>query len=242
MIDFNCFSDLFFVEKDHKYIDSKGTEFVSVTAVKKRYMSHFDLQYNLERISKRDGIPVDVLSDIWEEKRNIGIMRGDYIHRYLEGLFNRKIIARDTVLPGTVKLEQTAKELYKYLIRSGYRCIGNEIPVCYGNVAGMIDIIFEKEGNIIVGDFKTDSKTESQLVVSYGKYMKPPFDHLPESILNGYFLQVSIYMDILERNGISVHSGEIYHLHYDTQTDSATYKIYPVNRIEIPDEIYLPQN
>ena len=67
----NAFNDISFNEPDHKYTDSKNTEYQSATGWIKQFEADTDWEEIKKNKAQKLGIPVEQLSKEWERK-------GDY--------------------------------------------------------------------------------------------------------------------------------------------------------------------
>lgn len=78
-------------------------------------------------------------------------------------------------------------------------------------IAGTLDILFELNGELYVGDWKTNKKftTDDDKKDGRRQKMLAPFDDLWDNSLNGYSMQVSLYRLMLEEAGIETKGGFI---------------------------------
>lgn len=83
-------------------------------------------------------------------------------------------------------------------------------------------------GYNLIKTHNTDNKNEAGLVKSYKK-MKKPLNKMEDSILNGYYIQVNLYREIMEEAGFPIAGMKI--VHFRSCCDD--YKVYDVPNIDI---------
>ncbi|NBT59928.1 hypothetical protein EBT16_14220, partial [bacterium] len=107
MIDFNThnfesfveliesFSNVRFFEKDHSYeIDGEKTS-MSVSKLISKYEKPFDSQKIAEKVSKKEGLPVESILESWEYNREYSCHKGSEFHLYVENFLERRFTAID---------------------------------------------------------------------------------------------------------------------------------------------------
>lgn len=216
-----AFKDIIYRDENHSYYH-KGLQksLMPTTTYKKQFQNQFENKdYWLEKKAKEAGLTKEEMQDIWTEKNIVGVTRGSRVHNQIELLTWRKEMTWQLDMTGMATIKRQAYQYIKdhpndYNIATELVC-GNSI------IGGQIDRLFEREGKILIGDYKTDSKTDEELKTSYGKKMKLHLNYLDDSILNGYYVQVNIYRQLLEEAGFKVDGMEIYHFcinneHYTT--------------------------
>ena len=100
-------------------------------------------------------------------------------------------------------------ETYNYLYKSydnlvtkvigNYKKVHSEKLLSLNDyeVAGTSDLIYEREDDFIVADFKTNKKY--RFSTDFNDYFKAPVDHLPYCEFNTYALQLSLYAYMYEQ-------------------------------------------
>lgn len=66
-----AFNDISFNEENHKYTDSKNTEYTSATTWIKQFEPDIDWDVIKEKKAAKEGITVEELSKQWENKRRL---------------------------------------------------------------------------------------------------------------------------------------------------------------------------
>ena len=77
----NAFNDISFNEPDHKYTDSKGTEYSSATGWIKQFEPDTDWT---EIKAAKEGVTVEELTKQWDRKSNYATNLGTQVHAIME--------------------------------------------------------------------------------------------------------------------------------------------------------------
>ena len=168
------FNDYHFDDPSHSYshIPTK-TKLTPTTTFKKRYMNGFEnSDFWLTKKAKENGLTKEEMQEVWDEKRIVGVIRGSIIHDYAEHMSWRRYVKLDLNMTGMATLKRQVIQFFKehkqdYTIATEFVCGDIE-----WRVGGMIDRLFIRDGKLWIGDWKTDSKIDSELKKSYGKKMK----------------------------------------------------------------------
>lgn len=184
-----------FNEKSHTYthVDTKE-RFISVTTLLGKYKKPFDKEFHARRVSDREGVPIDMVLEMWESEKNKACDRGNKIHKLLE----------DYIEYG--EMDDNHNWLYKTYDKSVEWYVDKFDNILSENVvyneefkvAGMADLIYEhKNGEFTVGDFKTNKKF--RFSSPFGERLLAPVDHLHNCEFNIYALQLSMYAYLYEQ-------------------------------------------
>ena len=144
-----------FDEASHTYthIDT-GAPFISVTTLLGKFKKPFDREGHSMRVANREGVPQEMVLEMWEEEKNKACERGTNIHKILEDYINY----------GEVE------DNYGWLCKSYDKAVGRSIDshkdvlsenLLYNEdyqVAGTADLIYEHKNEFTIGDFKTNKK------------------------------------------------------------------------------------
>jgi len=153
-------------------------------------------------------------------------------------------------------------EIIKLLVNDGWK-IYSEIGVFDSStlISGLIDILFIKDKDFIILDWKTNKDTikfesgywdkdnngKTTNYVFTDKRFKPPLDHLPQSVGNKYTLQLSLYDYLVELFGFNFVTNILCHIKHDVYTyedeevvDDIT--LLGKNKVEILSIKYLKQD
>jgi ATP-dependent exoDNAse (exonuclease V) beta subunit len=91
----NSFSDILFLEKNHKYTIAGEPAKMSVSQLIKNYEKPFDSQKAASYVSQRDGFSVEEILNQWEFSKDYSCHKGSEFHKYVENYFNRKQTSLD---------------------------------------------------------------------------------------------------------------------------------------------------
>ncbi len=177
-----------FDEAKHIYT-YEGKELISVTSLIDLYKAPFDPTGEiLISCAKKAGIPKSELKKQWEEKGDKAGKIGSLIHENVEHYIKTGKIKKNKY---TKIIEQFAALKFRGKLYPESIIFDSDI-----GVAGTSDIIQIIDNKILqIHDIKTNEKKPTDY--SFGKYMKPPLDHLPSGKLILYELQISLYLYLL---------------------------------------------
>lgn len=245
---FSEFKDAKFYDHNHTY-ELNGERMKSVTTVIKEYGNDFDTKYwttykALQAMGKKVR-PIDpenhiigigkrkytvdklltveevargaeVLRVQWERKAERGQDKGTAAHKYMEDAIWGKYPENPIAYLDEVVCDILAK----------YDPIRTE-AIVYSEkymISGQLDLLVRNKEGLTIIDFKTDEEIKQE-----NKYQnfKFPIDHLEESTINKYTLQLNIYRHLLELKGVEVNEMKIIHL----QDPKSTW--YDIERISV---------
>lgn len=191
---------LTFTEADHKYVDSLGMTYTSVTTLLKHYFPQFDAEATAKRMEEEGkGNAMELLAE-WDQKREDACDYGTRCHTIAEdALLGRK--------PSHTPRDDREKESFRLVweyskkqILGTLEVIKPELVVfksgwCSG-IAGTIDLPARSEdGTVHLLDWKTNAKLRSEGF--QGQTALAPIEHMQDCEMSKYGLQLSIYQQIL---------------------------------------------
>lgn len=210
-----------FNEAEHVYtLDGKIV--YGVTSFLNRFVKPFDSDYWSKKKADDEGITQEEMLKRWDDKRDRSCELGHSVHDWIEKFYeyNQTKLTKDAEANERIVKFQT---IYESRLKN-LESIGSEIRVFsrkYG-IAGTIDKLYLWEGNVIVGDWKTNKKIKTDKDFCFGKLLYP-FERYKENELNKYSLQISLYQLLLEEAGIDSDYGFICHIPGDG--DAKIYKL-----------------
>lgn len=213
------FEGLVFEEDGHKYLYNNQKIAFSVSDMIKRYCVPFDRKGKALSSAKRRGISVEEILKEWDAKTKEACKRGHKAHKFSElYAFDRTLVPEDNYEKAALKF---FNELPPHI-----KIISNETKMVHKKYlfCGTDDLLLynEQNGNIIVGDFKTNADLTKNYM---GQRMLSHFKHLLDTPFNKYQIQLSFYQILLEQvEQMKVAKRKIIHLRasgeyfvYDTQ-------------------------
>jgi len=201
-----------FDEASHTYTHTETKQnLVSVTTLLGKYKAPFDSDKHSLRVAKREGVPQELVLEMWETEKNRACERGTNIHVVLEDYINYGHV----------------EDNYGWLCKSYDKAVERSIDpftevlsenLLYNEfhlVAGTADLIYEhKGGEFTVGDFKTNKKF--RFSSPYGERLKEPINHLHSCEFNTYGMQLSMYAYLYEKmSGKKCRKCVIFYLNED---------------------------
>jgi hypothetical protein len=187
----------------HTYTDNFGTRYESVTSLVKRFFPPFDEQAAAARIAaKTNRLEMDILRE-WHTKRDDASGYGTRVHEYAEAQILARSQSSDVVSPPVPENERERRAFgivdkaidglaKKYEFYVPEQIVFDPLY----QLAGMIDLPARnlKTGALAILDWKTCESITSD---SYGKTALPPIEHVPDSKLAKYQMQLSVYAWLL---------------------------------------------
>ena len=184
-----------FDEASHTYTNTETERrYTSATTLLGKYKKPFDSASHSKRVAAREGVTQDFILEMWKDVAKKATDRGTKIHGLMEAF---------------VKFGDTSDANFNYLFKSYDRFVTKYIGK-YKNVlseellhldqyeiAGTSDLIYEREKDFIVADFKTNKSY--RFSNDFNDYFNAPVDHLMYCEFNTYALQLSLYAYMFEQ-------------------------------------------
>tara|TARA_R100001163_G_C5060002_1_gene196741 strand:+ start:804 stop:1529 length:726 start_codon:yes stop_codon:yes gene_type:complete len=183
-----------FDEASHTYTHKEtGNPFISVTTLLGEFKKPFDRDGHSMRVANREGVPQEMVLEMWENEKNKACERGTNIHKILEDYINFG------------EVEDNYGWLCKSYDKAVERTIDSHKEVLSENllynedyqVAGTADLIYEHKNEFTIGDFKTNKKF--RFSSPFGERLLSPVNHLHNCEFNLYGLQLSMYAYLYEK-------------------------------------------
>ena len=133
----------------------------------------------------------------WEADGNEAANEGTWMHLQIELWLNR-----DGCHSETVEMSTFFKYTSEWLLPMGVKCFRTEWEIFseIENLAGSVDFVGIKEnGHLMLADWKRTKELERGSVNTYGRFLHPPLDHIPDCKVNKYKLQLNLYKYIIEK-------------------------------------------
>jgi hypothetical protein len=223
---YTCGENITFDEKNHRFY--KGNErLLSVTRFIDRFHDTFDVDANAQRISERDGIPLESLLNQWELKRTIACDWGNYVHGMLELDFKHNIDNKKLWNDVTHDVYRVIDlPLEKLTVETEVRLYSKNL-----NIAGIADLVIHSKTHdrCILVDYKTNKELDNY---HFNKKFYEPFDFLMDNNKSKYTFQLCLYKYMLQENGFNVEDFFIIHVNKSLNVSKFLLSLYEVSRIE----------
>ena len=211
---------LAFVEETHEYtmkdVDGKlRTDFPSVSKVYKLFHDEFDGELIASRKARGDEKEKQRLLAEWKLAGDIAVNTGNRTHFYLEkeavGLFGMNKELREPVFECSTEemlrsdaMIRAGSDYLRVMQKRGAVLIGTEMVLGDPDLGyvGQPDKMWLMETRdrsgigLVVTDWKTN-KPEKFLANQFTKRMKYPFNHMDDTALGHYSLQLPLYARLL---------------------------------------------
>lgn len=231
------FNEVAFKREDHSYeVIKTGQKMISVTQIIDKYKPIFDEKgYIIKAIAKRDNKTVNEIYQQWENKKNKSLIKGTYIHNFLEDLVNdKKIMLNNDV--EILNYFNKASRVFINILQNLTGTLVTEVLV-YNidlGIAGQIDLLeVLPDGSLNIYDYKTNEKIN--FTSKYKTKMLKELNYLYDCEFTHYSLQLNTYRYLLEKAGYKVNGMFLIHIEDDKDT------IHEVIRDEQSVEILIKQ-
>ena len=217
---FEVFNDpLFrFNEEEHEYTyhSEESSEsiqtFKSVSGFASNFKEPFNDQTVAENLKPSNplyGLPVDEILDTWKKNGRDAADLGTEVHEWIEYFYkhNKEISTSGPEIDVRVANFKNFYDQRLHKLKSVFQ--EKKVFSRKWGYAGTIDAIFEFNGKLMIGDYKTnkDFTTDKDFKGTYRK-MQAPFDDIWENKHNEYSIQVSLYRLIVEEEtGLELDDG-----------------------------------
>lgn len=185
---------IIFDEKSHTYTNSKTEEkYISVTTLLGKYKTPFDKDKHSLRVAEREGVPQEMVLEMWEKENKRATDRGTKIHKLMENYvsFGERSEDYDWLYKSYDKVISYSIERYKKIYSE------NLLHNDEFKIAGTADLIYDHGDYFTIGDFKTNKKFN--YTSDFNEHFKDPVDHLLYCEFNNYALQMSMYAYMYEK-------------------------------------------
>lgn len=220
--------EVIFTDHNHTYTEvATGKKLISVSTLINKYVEPFDPHgFIIRKCAARDGISVEELRKKWDKKRDDACDKGTRFHEQAEAY----------TLTGKVP-DGPDKELVTKFVNE-VKFNGTVFPeiLVYNTelgIAGQSDIaVYQKKDNsVAIQDYKTNGEMYKKVY----KKLLYPLNHLQDTKVNKYSLQLSTYAYLLEIKGFKVRPEEMC-LYWIREKD---FEIIPVKymKMEVEDMI-----
>lgn len=201
-----AFGDFKFYENGHYYTYKDKPISIGATGLIEQYTQDFDAQAVAERVAEKQGVSVKDILDEWKLKNVQACLKGSASHNFVQNLWSGISHIEDTKNFTTTTLD--ALKLIRGQAQSFYNDYKDRLEHLYDeyvigseeyDVASAIDHLFINKltGGLVLVDYKTN--TDIHKNERYAKNMKVPLNHLKDTTLNHYAIQLSIYKYLVEK-------------------------------------------
>ena len=200
-----AFKDFKFFEEDHHY-EYKGKRVgISVTRLIEEYTQEFDSKVIAQRVANKSGKSVQEVLDEWEYKNKFSCEKGSTCHEFAQTRWSGEkynflefdgsgeyLYAVGLIQLQAINFYNDYKDKLEHL--ADEFVIGSEEY----DIASAVDHLFVNKitGGLVLVDYKTNSDIHKN--EKYAGKMKAPLQHLKDTTLNHYYLQLSIYRYLIE--------------------------------------------
>lgn len=236
------FNDIKFYGKNHTYKIKDLICPLSVTRFLNLFVKEFDKLTIAKRCANRDGVDVSDVIAKWDMEKDLSCIKGTLFHQYIDNYLARKIMPVDNssidefckthnaedikqnFLNNIAKLVIQFEKFYEYYNKN-FAFIKSEFVV--GDISdtlicGTIDNLSLNliNNTLTIIDYKTNK--DFTIKSKYGDKLMYPVQHLDNTKLNVYGLQLSIYKYIIEK--YTQHKTELLIVWFNENND--TYKLF----------------
>lgn len=214
-----------FNEAEHKYTNSSGREYTSVTTLIGQFENEFDSLKEATACAQRgsyikgykyEGMSVSEILTLWKKINKDSLIKGNKYHdaKELDVLYSGQKLIKP--LNGKYELFKGYQPFIKlYELEAGITYPELRVFIDAIEIAGHVDVVEVTDRYVVnIKDYKTN-KNELTKVAYNDKKMKAPLDFLPDTNYFHYCLQLNLYAWMLEYYGYTVGTIEILHKRFD---------------------------
>ena len=201
-----AFGDFIFYPTDHHY-EYKGERVgMSVTRLIEEYTQPFDAEIIAQRVAKKSGKSVQEVLDEWQYKNEFSKAKGTTCHEFAQSRWSGEkynfleFDGSGEYLYAVGLIQLQAINFYNDY-QDKLELVANEKVVgsMDYDIASAIDSLFINKATdgLVLVDYKTNSDMHKG--DKYAKQMKAPLNHLKDTTILHYSLQLSIYKYLVEK-------------------------------------------
>jgi len=211
----------------HKYY-VKGEHFISVTQFISQFHKPFETDFWAQKKADEAGISKGEMLAQWKALNDRANVIGTETHNWIENYYNKIHQEIPSDLEIVDRINKFNIAYAKWLFKLKPIKFEQRIYSERWRIAGMMDALFEYNGNIFIVDWKTN-KAFTHDEHPKGKYeqLLEPFGDFYKNHLNEYSIQVSLYKLILREIGIDIKA--CYLLHIDPNDEAHMYKAHDLS-------------
>lgn len=212
------FHDIHFDPVPHKYTDSLGTNFTSVTSWVHRFSPPQDWDAIARRSAEKQGCDPMELRAKWQRAADYSCALGTEVHAYMENLMQHKryiphFDPQYPEMPADYDSRLQPCNTAYALITRKYIPVREELIVYNSNwkLCGTIDLLAynTETGQYAILDYKTNKEIKKD---NPWQRMVAPFAEFPDCNYYHYSLQLSTYKAIIE-NATHLRIGDLVLIH-----------------------------
>lgn len=208
-----------FDEKSHSYY-YKGKKLNGVTTYIKKYFGEFDADMMSKVSAKSWGVEQQEVKDLWDSNGQVTALFGKAVHLALEHysrfkaigqtIADKKGLENNYCLPKHPMIKQIIEEFIAIDTLEGQ--VVPEVLVTWleGEMCGQADrilVLSAVQKRCRIQDYKINVGSEE---VSSNNKVLPPFQSLPANKLSKYQIQMSIYANMLQKQGWTVEGLDVF--------------------------------
>lgn len=226
--------DKFKFEPEEHVYTYDGKVMRGTTTFLNRFVIPFESDYYSKKKAEERGITQEEILEEWDSIRDRACDLGNMVHDYIENFY----INESTELTDDEEANARILEWHKIYDNRLHHLesVATEIKMFSTkyNIAGTADKLYLYDGQLIIGDWKTNKKIKTDKDFCFRKFLKWPFDNLKENEINKYSMQLSMYAIMLEDIGLKVSSMFICHIPPEGEC-----KVYKIKDLRVPLRSYL---
>lgn len=221
----------------HKYT-LNNEHFISVTQFISKFHKPFESDYWANIKAEQAGITKEEMLLEWKKLNDRANVIGSATHDWIENYF-KQIYQQLPTDPDIIDRINKFNVAYsKWLHKLTPIKFEQRIFSEKWRIAGMMDALFEYNGNVFILDWKTNKRfTHDEHEKGTFEKLLYPFDNYWKNHLNEYSIQVSLYKLILREVGINIKA--CYLIYIGPNNEAEMYKAHDMTELL---EKYLSEN
>jgi ATP-dependent exoDNAse (exonuclease V) beta subunit len=185
--------EITFTESDHKYIDSNGKIYTSITTFINQYFPTFETDKIAQKKADKIGVEKETLIQQWKDNAKEACNYGTRVHENCEHLMIQDNIKLHEPENEKEKIAFRTAEKAVRLLKAKYKFRSAEQIVFSERlgIAGTIDLtMFNKNKDFLILDYKTNKKIKD---IGFNNQMGlDPINHIQDANYYHYAIQLSL--------------------------------------------------
>lgn len=195
--------EIIFEPINHTYHTKNGKELMSVSKFIHLFQNPFDPDGAIiSKCAQKRNISINELRKEWDDKRDSACIKGHLLHECAEHYIKNGRLKRGHQDNDIIK--EFRKIKFEGKLYSEVVLFDEVLGIC--GTTDLISIVDYDKKIADLRDFKTNKAIKT---FSFGKYMKYPFNSMPDANFYHYTIQLGVYSYLLESLGWWVRTREI---------------------------------
>lgn len=198
----------------HSYHDRDGRRYMGGSTFASKYKAPFAAEAIAQKMAAKNGVEASEILAMWKLNAEASSTFGTSVHAALQ-LYGEYLELSKSVKNGSDESALTSNPVLRPIVQAFFTEERRQETAFYEEftansrelACGLIDrLVVEDNGELIIEDYKSSATMDRPETIL------PPFkDTVPNTVLGGYFIQLSYYARILMAHGRRVKCIRVHH-------------------------------